>query len=99
VFSLFGSKRELFLAAVERGFELVAEMFTRAAAEFDPRSAPPDTDVTHAMGDAYVELLKSNRGYLMLTGGLDAAIGAIDPATRMAWWSGRWIARRRQGRT
>ncbi|MGZ4297501.1 MAG: TetR/AcrR family transcriptional regulator, partial [Solirubrobacteraceae bacterium] len=31
VFSLFGSKRDLFLAAVERGFELVADTFTKAA--------------------------------------------------------------------
>jgi len=30
VFSLFGSKKELFLAAVERGFELTAETFTKA---------------------------------------------------------------------
>src|ERR1700691_2396225 len=28
VFSLFASKRELFLAAVQRGFELVAETFS-----------------------------------------------------------------------
>ena len=41
VFSLFGTKRELFLAAVERCFEIVAEVFTRAAAEFDPADAPP----------------------------------------------------------
>jgi AcrR family transcriptional regulator len=66
VFSLFGSKRELFVAAVERGFERVAESFTRAAAEFDPAIALPDTDVLTAMGNAYVELLKSNRDYLML---------------------------------
>jgi AcrR family transcriptional regulator len=67
VFSLFGSKRELFLAAVERGFDAVADTFTRAAAEFDPASAPPDTDLMkNAMGDAYVELLESNRDYLML---------------------------------
>jgi AcrR family transcriptional regulator len=66
VFSLFGSKRELFVAAVERGFERVAERFTRGAAEFDPAIALPDTDVLTAMGNAYVELLKSNRDYLML---------------------------------
>jgi AcrR family transcriptional regulator len=66
VFSLFGSKRELFLAVVERGFELVGETFTRAAAEFDPAIAPPDTDVTTAMGQAYVEMLSSHRDYLML---------------------------------
>lgn len=66
VFSLFGNKRELFLAAVERCFERVSERFTVAAAEFDPASAPPDTDVVKAMGNAYVELLESNRDYLML---------------------------------
>src|SRR5436190_22391943 len=63
VFSLFGSKRELFLAAVERGFERVAETFTKAADEFDPSLALPDTDVFVAMGSAYVELLRSDRDY------------------------------------
>src|SRR5438067_6618185 len=45
VFSLFGSKRDLFIAAVERGFDLVADTFTRAAEEFDPEIAEPDADV------------------------------------------------------
>jgi AcrR family transcriptional regulator len=66
VFSLFGSKRDLFLAAVERGFDLVAETFTRAAEEFDPATAEPDVDVLKAMGKAYVELLSADRDYLML---------------------------------
>ena len=66
VFSLFGSKRELFLAAVQRGFERVGETFTRAADEFDPKIALPDTDVLDAMGFAYVELLGSDRDTLML---------------------------------
>jgi AcrR family transcriptional regulator len=66
VFSLFGSKRELFLAAVQRGFELIGEVFEKAAAEFDPETAPPDIDVTRAMGDAYVQLLDTDRDYLML---------------------------------
>jgi AcrR family transcriptional regulator len=66
VFSLFGSKKELFLAAVERGFELVAETFTRAADEFDPAIALPDTGVKQAMGHAYTEMLASDRDYLML---------------------------------
>jgi AcrR family transcriptional regulator len=66
VFTLFANKRELFLAAVERGFELTAETFTRAAAEFDPALASADADVLHAMGNAYVELLGSHRDYLML---------------------------------
>jgi AcrR family transcriptional regulator len=66
VFSLFPNKRELFLAAVERGFELIAETFTRAADEFDPALAEPDADVLLAMGHAYVELLDTHRDYLML---------------------------------
>jgi AcrR family transcriptional regulator len=66
VFSLFGNKVELFLAAVERGFEMVMDTFTRAAEDFDPAIALPDTDVLKAMGQAYVELLATHRDYLML---------------------------------
>src|SRR5881227_3444607 len=66
VFSLFGSKRELLLAAVERGFERVSAQFDKGAAEFDPAIALPDTDVLTAMGNAYVQLLESDRDYLML---------------------------------
>jgi AcrR family transcriptional regulator len=66
VFSLFGSKRDLFLAAVERGFELVAETFTKAAEEFDPATAPPGVGLHQALGQAYVEMLVSQRDYLML---------------------------------
>jgi AcrR family transcriptional regulator len=66
VFSLFGSKRELFLAAIERGFELIEDTFTKAAAEFDPATAPPDMGLRQAMGQAYVEMLVSDRDYLML---------------------------------
>jgi len=66
VFSLFGSKRELFLAAVEHNERRLEEMFTHAAAEFDPRIALPDTDVLTAMGNAYVKLLESDRDALML---------------------------------
>src|SRR5947208_16397699 len=66
VFSLFGNKRELFLAAVERCFELVADTFTQAAEEFDPALALPDKDILHAMGNSYTQLLTSHRDYLML---------------------------------
>ena len=66
VFSLFENKRELFLAAVERGFELIGDTFARAAEEFDPATAPPDVDVLKALGAAYVELLATHRDYLML---------------------------------
>jgi AcrR family transcriptional regulator len=66
VFSLFPSKRDLFIAAVERGCDHVAETFSRAAAAFDPERAEPGSDVLMAMGAAYVELLQSNRELLML---------------------------------
>lgn len=66
VFSLFASKRELFLAAVERDFQLTEETFTRAAAERDLTAGPPEDEVLHAMGKAYIELLGSHRDYLML---------------------------------
>jgi AcrR family transcriptional regulator len=75
VFSLFPSKRELFLAAVERGFDRVCATFTRAAEAFDPATAEPDTDVLTAMGRAYVELLGADRDALMLQHHAYAACG------------------------
>jgi len=67
VFSLFSSKRELFLAAVERGFERVEDEFTQAAQAFAAGRAPDDCEtVLDAMGHAYVQLLHSDRDYLML---------------------------------
>lgn len=66
VFSLFPSKRDLFIAAIERGFQRVDEVFTRAAADFDPAGAEPGTDVLTAMGLSYVALLTSDRSLLML---------------------------------
>jgi AcrR family transcriptional regulator len=66
VFSLFGSKKELFLAAVERNVEVVAATFTEAAAAFRPGEGDAEADVLRAMGGAYVDLLHSHRDYLML---------------------------------
>lgn len=67
VFSLFGSKRELFLAAVERCFEITIGMFERAASEYDPETAPPEIpDVLMAMAATYVRRLQTDRDLLML---------------------------------
>jgi AcrR family transcriptional regulator len=67
VFSLFPSKRELFLAALERGFERVAETFQQAAADYAESRAPAECgDALEAMGHAYKGLLASDRDYLML---------------------------------
>jgi len=67
VFSLFPSKRDLFLAALERGFDRVADVFHRAAAEYAEGRTPADcADALEAMGRAYKGLLYSDRDYLML---------------------------------
>jgi AcrR family transcriptional regulator len=67
VFSLFPSKRELFLAALRRSFERVAETFRQSAAEYAEGRAPADReDALDAMGRGYKELLLSDRDYLML---------------------------------
>ncbi len=67
VFSLFPSKLDLFLAALERGFDRVAETFRRAAAEYADGRAPADCeDALDAMGRAYKEMLIDDRDFLML---------------------------------
>jgi AcrR family transcriptional regulator len=67
VFSLFPSKLDLFLAALQRGFERVAETFRRAAAEYAEGRAPADCeDALDAMGRAYKEMLIGDRDFLML---------------------------------
>jgi AcrR family transcriptional regulator len=67
VFSLFGSKRDLFIAAVERCFTLTIEMFERVATDYDPATAPDDQpDVLMAMAAAYVDRLQTDRDLLML---------------------------------
>jgi len=67
VFSLFSNKRELFLAATERGFQRVADTFRAAAADYREGRAPVECeDALEAMGRAYVELLSSDRDCLML---------------------------------
>jgi AcrR family transcriptional regulator len=66
VFSLFGNKKQLFLAAVERSFERVADLFTRGAEAFDPAVALPDATVLTAMGNAYMEMLRNDRDALMI---------------------------------
>ena len=66
VFSLFPTKRDLFIAAVERCFESVKQTFGKAAAEFDPATAEPGATVLKAIGDSYVQLLGADRRMLML---------------------------------
>jgi AcrR family transcriptional regulator len=67
VFSLFANKRELFMAALDRGFERVAATFQRAASQYREGRGPAECeDALQAMGRAYRELLESDRDCLML---------------------------------
>ena len=68
VFSLFPTKRDLFIAAVERGFQMVMDLFAAAAAEFKQQHADGNyerEELLAWLGDSYVELLASNRPKLM----------------------------------
>ncbi|HTW13167.1 MAG TPA: TetR/AcrR family transcriptional regulator [Solirubrobacteraceae bacterium] len=65
VFTLFPTKRDLFIAAVDRCFDRVIAMFEQVAAGFEPD--PDDEEgLIKAFGDAYMELLGSDRSVLML---------------------------------
>src|SRR3984957_9392100 len=87
VFSLFGSKRELFLQAVERCFEKVYEMLAEAAAEFDPAIAVPDSTALAPMANAYIEQLDDNRDILLLQQHASAAGGEdrVRPGARACY--------------
>ncbi len=61
LFRLFGTKKELFLEAVERGFDRVQQVFGEAVA-----SAPDDwKGRMESMGDAYIRLLAKREDLLM----------------------------------
>ena len=78
VFTLFPTKLELFLAAVERCFDRTMETFRRAAWDFSQGDGPPECrDVLEAMGYAYKQLLVRDRDYLMLQHQAYAACGEV----------------------
>ena len=66
VFSLFPTKRDLFIAAVERCFDRTMQMFSEAAEAYDPDTAEPGSDLLSALGERYIEQLQTNRSLLML---------------------------------
>src|SRR3954447_1690560 len=59
LFRLFGTKRDLFLACVDRGYAAVGEIFAEAA------RAAPEGEKLDAMGHAYEERLLPDRHALM----------------------------------
>ncbi len=80
VFSLFGSKRDLFLAAVDRCFTRVSELLTQGAEEFDPAIAAEDATLFQAMGHVYSLALAEKRELLMLQ--MQAYAACDDPVIR-----------------
>ncbi len=80
VFSLFPTKRELFIASVERCFGRVLEAFDAAVAEFDPAAAADDEDAMTAIGSRYTEMLAGDHSLLMMQ--LQAYAACDDPVIR-----------------
>ena len=94
VFSLFANKRELFLAAVQRGFADVVERFEHAARDYAAGTAWQDRDdVLGAMGGAYVELLMSDNDRLLLQHQAYAACDDEVVRTSVRAWFARLVAR------
>ncbi len=84
LFRLFGTKKELFLACLERCHARLRETFTAAA-----ESAPAGEKLT-AMGEAYTGLL-ADRPWLLLQ--LQGYAACDDPEVRDAareGWAGLW---------
>ena len=85
VFSLFPSKRDLFIAAVQRGFEMVMELFAQAATQFraeNPEGSYTREDLLGFIGDSYVALVAQDRHMLMFQ--LQAYAACDDETIRTA---------------
>jgi AcrR family transcriptional regulator len=77
IFRLFGSKKELFLAALERVYDRIAATFKTAAAA--AAAAATDGDVLEAMGHSYQTLLVGRDELFLL---LQAFAASNDPEVR-----------------
>jgi AcrR family transcriptional regulator len=84
VFSLFPTKRDLFLAAVDRCFEKVAALFEQAAEEYEKNGPQePEEDKLKAIGRAYTSAIGDNPDQLLLQLQAYAACGD-DPGIQVA---------------
>src|SRR5216684_6323631 len=75
VFRLFGSKKDLFKAAVSRCFRETLETFQRAA------EGKRGEEALHAIGQAYMEQLETNRTWLRAQ--MQAYAASEDPDIRL----------------
>lgn len=89
LFRLYGTKKELFLACVERCFDLTYDLFRRAA-EAEP---PAGKTRLEAMGAAYLETLAADRRLLLFQ--LQSYAAAADADVR-ALASRRYVELRDQ---
>ena len=84
VFSLFPTKRDLFLAAVDRCFEKVSALFDEAAADYEKNGPQePEEDQLKALGHAYMSRISENPDQLLLQLQAYAACGD-DPGIQLA---------------
>jgi len=84
VFSLFPTKRDLFLAAVDRCFEKVQALFEQAAEEYEKNGPQePDEDKLKAIGRSYMSAIGDNPDQLLLQLQGYAACGD-DPGIQVA---------------
>ena len=74
VFRLFGTKKALFIAVVNRCFRETHELFARAA------EGKRGVEALEAMGNAYVERLRTGRTYLLAQ--MQAYVACDDPEIR-----------------
>lgn len=77
LFRLFGTKRELVLAAIQRCFEDTEAIFERAVRE---SGAPGGEEALHAMGQAYMQLIQHD--HVRLRSQLQAYAACDDPEIR-----------------
>jgi len=80
LFQLFGTKKELFIAAVRRGFQRTVAVFRQAAAEAGPDANTEDLLMT--MGVAYARMLEDDREILLMQ--LQAYAASEDEEVREA---------------
>jgi AcrR family transcriptional regulator len=81
IYQLFGTKKQLFLAVVRRGFERTQTTFAEAARRYEAGDTGQCDSVLDAMGKAYVGLL-DDRTLLLVQ--LQAYAACSDPEVRDA---------------
>jgi AcrR family transcriptional regulator len=80
LFQLFGTKKDLFIAAMRRGFQRTVAVFRQAAAEAGPEASTDELLMT--MGVAYAKLLETDREILLMQ--LQAYAASEDEEVRTA---------------